>query len=189
LIRFSSGFFVRNAMKAVWRSTSSAGSVQFRRRAVGEAGQSFLEFALILPVLFLLLIGVAFIAQGFNLQMVLYGAAYEGARIWAKNPAGGDYIHCTPPACDPDAGTARNFEKYVIPSVRQYLTTNGFDGSRALFFAEKREAFERAMELVGNNPQLVKVTVLYPIALPIGNFAGAYQPVMITASCTLKRGA
>ena len=177
-------------MKDVWpsvvpkpRPNSRVGA---RRR---EHGQSLLEFALILPVLFLLLVGVVFIAQGFNLQMVLYGAAYEGARIWAKNPAGGDNIHCTPPACDPNSGTARNFEKYVVPSVRQYLTTNGFDGSRAFFFAEDRRTAERFLEIFGNNPQSVRVTVLYPIELPIGNFASAYRRVLVSASCTLKRGA
>lgn len=179
-------------MKNIWQSiqvqrVSQVSRAGARRR--GEHGQSFLEFGLVLPVLFLMLVGVAFIAQGFNLQMALYGAAYEGARIWAKNPAGGDNIHCTPPACDPNAGTARNFEKYVIPSVRQYMITNGFDGDKVFFFARDRRAFERFLEIYGNNPQSVKVTVLYPIELPIGNFAGGYQTIMVSASCTLKRGA
>jgi TadE-like protein len=160
-----------------------------RSAARCEQGQSFLEFALIVPVLFLMLIGVAFVAQGFNLQMVLYGAAYEGARIWAKNPVGGDFIHCTPPACNPDDGTAKNFEKYVIPSVRQYITTNGFDGTKVYFFAENREGFENAMSLFTNNPQTVKVTLLYPMELPIGNFAGGYRRMLVVAGCALKRGA
>jgi TadE-like protein len=181
------------SMKIAWQSPNPIGVCRrpnarlARRRS--ERGQSFLEFSLILPVLFLLVLGVSIIAQGFNLQMVLYGAAYEGARIWSKNPAGADNIHCTPPACDPNEGTARNFEKYVMPSVRQYLTTNGFDGSNAFFFAKDREKANDALELVGNNPQLVRVTVLYPIKLPVGEFASGFQEVLISASCTLKRGA
>jgi hypothetical protein len=50
--------------------------VRIRRRS--EHGQSLIEFALIVPGLLIMLIGVAFIAQGFNLQIVLHGAAYEG---------------------------------------------------------------------------------------------------------------
>ena len=44
----------------------------YRRMRKGEDGQSLVEFALIVPVLFIMLVGVAFIAQGFNLQMVLH---------------------------------------------------------------------------------------------------------------------
>lgn len=163
---------------------------RYRRRATrrSEQGQSFLEFALILPVLFLMLLGVTVISQGFNLQMVLYGAAYEGARVWAKNPAGGGAVHCTPPACDPDAGTSNNFERYVIPVVRQYVTNNGFDGDRVFFFAEDRRAYQNSLSIIANNPQWVRVTLLYPYELPIGNFAVNFQRVLISASCTLKRG-
>ncbi|MDX2032873.1 MAG: TadE family protein [Blastocatellia bacterium] len=159
-----------------------------RVRRRGEQGQSLLEFALIVPVLFLMLVGVAYIAQGFNLQMVLYGAAYEGARVWAKNPAGGDNIHCSPPACDPDAGTSRNFQKYVAPVVRQYVTNNGYNGALVYFFAKDQRQSDRSLDLVGNNPQSVSITLLYPIQLPVGNFAGSFQEVLVTATCTMKRG-
>ena len=159
---------------------------QIRRR--GERGQAWLEFCLVLPFLFLMLVGVSYMAEGFNLQMVLSGAAYEGARVWAKDPAGGDYIHCTPPACDPNAGNARNFEKYVMPVVRQYVTNNGFDGQRVMFFAEDQRGFQNALNLIGNNPQLVRVTLLYPIQLPVGNLASGFQRVVVNASCTMKRG-
>lgn len=175
-----------NKKLSLFRSNCCRKSARTKR---GEQGQSLVEFALIVPMLFLMLIGVAFIAQGFNLQMVLYGAAYEGARIWAKNPPGGDHIHCTPPACDPDSGSLVNFERYVIPPVRQYIANNGFDGQKAVFFSEDPEQFRTTLSLIGNNPQVVRVVVLYPIDLPIGNFAGGYQKVLVEASCTLKRGA
>jgi hypothetical protein len=161
-------------------------SRKFTRR--NEQGQSFLEFALIVPILFIMLLGVAVMSQGFNLQMVLYGAAYEGARVWAKNPAGGGSNHCTPPACDPDSGQAINFERYVIPVVRQYVTNNGFDGSKVLFFAADQDGFNNTLSVIGNNSQLVSVTLLYPYDLPLGNFASEFQRVMISATCTLKRG-
>src|ERR1051326_4173805 len=127
-----------------------------RQRQRQEHGQALLEFALIVPVFFIMLLGVVVIAQGFNLQMVLYGAAYEGARIWAKNPAGGDNAHCTPPAC---TGSANNFEAYVMPAVRQYVTSNGFDGSKVYFYAKDDRGYKNALNVVSNNPQLVTLTL------------------------------
>lgn len=163
---------------------------RYRRKITrrSEQGQSFLEFALIVPVLFLMLLGVTVISQGFNLQMVLYGASYEGARVWAKNPAGGDGIHCMLPACDPNLGTTNNFEKYVIPVVRQYITNNGFEGAKVRFFATDQRGYQNALSIIGNNPQWVRVTLLYPYELPLGNLAVNFQQVWISASCTLKRG-
>jgi hypothetical protein len=153
-----------------------------------ERGQSFLEFALIVPVLFIMVLGVTVISQGFNIQMVLYGAAYEGARVWAKNPSGGGGVHCTPPACDPDSAQSNNFEKYVIPVVRQYVQNNGFEGRKVLFYAEDARGYQNALNIISNNPQWVRVTLLYPYELPIGNFAFNFQRVIISASCTMKRG-
>lgn len=160
----------------------------FRAAGAGERGQSLLEFALIVPVIFLMLVGVAVIAQGFNLQMVLYGAAYEGARVWAKNPQGGDINNCTPPACDPSRAEARNFEQYVVPVVRQYVTNNGFDGNRVYFYSENNRGKENALSIISNNPHYVQVTLLFPIELPVGNFASGFSRVLVSASCTMKRG-
>jgi len=159
---------------------------RYRRR--GEDGQSLMEFALIFPVLFLLLIGVTFIAQGFNLQMVLYGAAYEGARIWAKNPPIGSGNYCSPPACNPDQSGTTNFERYVIPTVRQYVGNNGFDGNKVYFFSRDARGYQNSLDLVSNNRQSVTVTILYSIQLPVGNFAGSFANLDVTASCTMKRG-
>jgi len=153
-----------------------------------EQGQSFIEFALIVPILFLMLVGVSFIAQGFNLQMVLYGAAYEGVRVWARNPAGGDNNHCSPPACDPNSGTETNFDRYVVPAVRQYVTNNGYDGSRVIFYNDDPGKSKDELDLIGRDPGKVEVSLFYPYDLPIGNFAGGFQPIMIGASCTMKRG-
>jgi len=152
-----------------------------------EQGQSFLEFAMIVPVLFIMLLGVTIIARGFNLLMVLQGAAYEGARVWAKDPVGGDYTRCSPPACDPNSGS-NNFETNVIPVVRQYVTNNGFDGSRVLFFAKDQRGYNNALDVFGNDPQKVQITLLYPYQLPVGFFATNFQEIMVSARCVMKRG-
>jgi len=163
---------------------------RYRRKLTrrSEQGQSFLEFALIVPVLFLMLVGVTVLAEGLNLQMVLHGAAYEGARIWAKSPVGGDPTRCSPPACaDPDSGS-NNFETYVVPVVRQYVSSNGFDGAKVVFFSEDQRAYQNALDVVGNDVRSVRVILLYPYDLPIGNFAVDFGRIMITASCAMKRG-
>src|SRR5262245_63733558 len=152
-----------------------------------EQGQSIVEFALIVPFLFLMLAGIAVIAQGLNLQMIMFGAAYEGARVWAKNPAGGDVSHCIRPACDPDSKD-NNFMKYVAPVVRQYITNNGYDGAKAIFFNEDPDKAEKILESITADRELVKVLVLYPFELPIGSFAEGFQRITIGASCTMKRG-
>src|SRR5262245_40979575 len=159
-------------MKEILRPKQQDASRRYARSRKGQQGQSFIEFSLIVPILFLMLIGVAFIAQGLNLQMVLYGAAYEGARIWAKNPAGGDSNHCTPPACDPSTGDDLNFDKYIIPTVQQYITKNGFIGEKVVFFTEDKERYKKIRQYYSNFSQSVTVVLLYPIELPVGNFAG-----------------
>lgn len=171
---------------------------QIRRRdQQREQGQALIEFALMILILFVMLIGVSIIAQGFNLQMVLYGAAYEGARIWAKNPVKGGAEYCTPPACDPSSGTASNFDKYVVPAVRKYMTDNGFDGSaqagKLFFFAKDPAQASKALQGISRDPLQVKVTVLYSIELPFTTpsdtpFDLNYREIQVIASCTMKRG-
>lgn len=161
-----------------------------------EHGQALIEFALMVLILFVMLIGVSIVAQGFNLQMALYGAAYEGARIWAKNPVRGGVDHCSPPACNPNNGTANNFDKYVAPAVRQYMTNQGFDGStqagKLFFFSKDSSASHNALEAVSRDPLQVKVTLLYSIELPFNvpgpHFDLSYKEIQVIASCTMKRG-
>jgi hypothetical protein len=154
--------------RGIRHAETVAGSLQplakrSRARHQTEAGQSLIEFALVVPVLFVMLLGVIFIARGFNLQMVLHGAAYEGARMWASNPSIGSNNYCTPPACNPDLGNAINFERYIVPVVRQYVDNNGFDGSKVQFFSKDARAYQNALSLLSNDRQLVRLTLLYTI--------------------------
>jgi hypothetical protein len=154
-----------------------------------ERGQAIVEFALILPMLFLMLVGVVYFAMGFHLQQVLNSAAYEGARVWAKNPPGGSFLNCAPPLCEPNnaSDTENNFEKYIKPFVRAYVSNNGFDGSKVIFFDENFDKYKNAVR-AADAPDAVTITIFYPYNLPIGNFAGAYQQITVSGSCTLKKG-
>jgi hypothetical protein len=159
-------------------------------RQPAERGQAILEFAMIVPMLFLMLVGVVYFAMGFNLQQTLHAAAFEGARVWAKNPPAGSARACSPPACDPngDPTTENNFEKYIKPAVRKYLDNNGFDGSKVIFYHEAPAKSRQRAQEISQHPELVTITLLYPYNLPIGNFASEYLTVKVGASVTLRRG-
>ncbi|MCZ2810084.1 pilus assembly protein [Modestobacter sp. VKM Ac-2979] len=50
------------------------------RRLLGERGAAAVEFALVIPVLLLLLLGIMEVSAAFNTQATLSAAAREGAR-------------------------------------------------------------------------------------------------------------
>lgn len=59
------------------------------RRLTGDRGAAAVEFALVVPVLLLLVFGVAEFGRAYNIQTTLSGAAREGARTMAlQNDAG-----------------------------------------------------------------------------------------------------
>jgi uncharacterized protein (UPF0333 family) len=168
-----------------------------------ERGQAILEFAMIMPMLFLMLVGVAYFAMGFNLQQVLNGAVAEGARVWARNPAGGNTTACSLPKCNSDNGgeIENNFEKYIKPIVRNYVSSHGFDGNKVIFYVAKNSKPDNTGDLVedsvssfkvadnvSRDPELVTLAIIYPYNLPIGNFAKDYLTVKVSATCRMKKG-
>lgn len=59
------------------------------RGLTGDRGAAAVEFALVVPVLLLLVFGVAEFGRAYNIQTTLSGAAREGARTMAlQNDAG-----------------------------------------------------------------------------------------------------
>ena len=74
----------------------------FKRSKPGERGAAAVEFALILPILLLLVLGLVEFSRVFNVQISLSNAAREGARVMAiKN----------------DSGLARSAATAAAPSV------------------------------------------------------------------------
>jgi len=73
-----------------------------KRSKPGERGAAAVEFALILPILLLLVLGLVEFSRVFNVQISLSNAAREGARVMAiKN----------------DSGLARSAATAAAPSV------------------------------------------------------------------------
>lgn len=58
-----------------------------KRNDGGEKGQALAEFALIIPVLLILLVGIFEIGYGLNSYLTVVDAARDGARLGAKGSA------------------------------------------------------------------------------------------------------
>lgn len=63
-----------------------------RKRNEGEKGQSLAEFALVVPVLLLLLVGIVEIGYGLNSYLTVVDSARDGARLGSKGQADADQI-------------------------------------------------------------------------------------------------
>lgn len=164
-----------------------------------EEGQAIVEFALIMPILILLLLGVVYFAMAFNLQMVLNGAAREGARAWASNPGQNNpcCTACTPgiydidPKCDPWVGD-NGFKRNVLPIIKKYLTDNGYDGERvvttlAYIYQDDKSINDwNAIKDSAEDASKIKLTIIYYFALPSGSLD--LVPIELRASYTFKRG-
>ena len=62
------------------------------RRSTGERGQSFVELALTLPVLLLLLVGLVEVGNALNAYITVVDAGRDGARLGSKGAASDDEI-------------------------------------------------------------------------------------------------
>ena len=163
----------------------------YLRRA--ERGQAIVEFALIMPILIILLFGVVFFAMAFNLQMVLNAAAREGARTWASNRANTSpcCATCTSP-CDPTFGGS-GFQQNVVPIVVQYISDNGYDAARHIVFEvvqvyQTEEPANRWNQIPDSaeDATKVKLVITYRFYLPTPFFE--IELVNLRAESTFKKG-
>ncbi len=86
------------------------------RHGDGEAGESMVEFALVLPVLLLVLVGVVQFALVHHAQNVVTTAAQEGARLAAAE--GGDAVDGEQRTRDVlGSGLGRNGESFDVAAA------------------------------------------------------------------------
>jgi Flp pilus assembly protein TadG len=157
-----------------------------------ERGQAIVEFALVMPVLVILLFGVVFFAMAFNLQMVLNGAAREGARAWASGRANTSpcCATCTT-ICDPTSAN-NGFQKNVVPLVRKYVADNGYDGNQVIFEVVQASQTDLSpaqwnqIEDGAEDATKVKLVISFPFYLPTPGFE--IKLVHLRAESTFKRG-
>ncbi|SOE02941.1 TadE/TadG family type IV pilus assembly protein [Blastococcus haudaquaticus] len=129
-------------------SVRSRAHLQYRRRVaarlLGERGAAAVEFALVAPVLILLVLGIIEFSKVYNSQSTLSAAAREGARVMAltndvteataavRNAATGlelGQIQVTPTTCTGAASTATVTVTvaYHQPFVAGFLNGAGVD--------------------------------------------------------------
>lgn len=89
-----------------------------RRRPAGESGQSLVEFAFILPLFLLLMLGMLEFGMAFEHDQTLAYATREGARTGASAGDGSTAYPC-------DATTVANFDAPIIAAVERVLTSTG----------------------------------------------------------------
>lgn len=87
----------------------------------GERGQGIVEFALILPVFLMLLLGILEFGQAFNHHLSLEYATREGARSGAALANGGGPLGCGA-GKSPNAATV---DALIIEAVERVITSTG----------------------------------------------------------------
>ncbi len=158
-----------------------------------EQGQAIVEFALVMPLLMLLLFGVVYFAMAFNLQMVLNTAAREGARAWASSRGNTSpcCAACTSP-CDPISNTENGFRKNVIPLIEKYLTDNGYNKDKLIYQLVNVSSEEIpqnqwvAIEDSAQDVTKVKLVIEYEYQIPAAGLD--LLTIHLRSSYTMKRG-
>ncbi len=91
------------------------------RPAEGARGQGLVEFALVVPVFMLLLLGMLEFGLAFNHHLTLGYATREGARIGADLVNGGGTLGCS----TGQSPNAANVDPVIIEAVDRVLSSSG----------------------------------------------------------------
>ena len=177
-------------------ATIKVSSITLDQRRRAEKGQAIVEFALVMPILIILLMGVVFFAMAFNLQMILNAAAREGAKAWASNRA--DTSPClvtdislTDHYCEPNHPDS-GFDKNVVPLVRKYLSDNGYNGIDVVFekvLVTRRDLAPQEWSQTTDSIEdatKVKLIIYYPYRIPTAGLN--FSEITLKAEYTFKRG-
>lgn len=90
-----------------------------------ERGQGLVEFALLVPVFLILLLGMLEFGFAFNHQLTLGYATREGARIGADLVNGGGPLGCNGAATPAQSPNAANVDSIIIQAVDRVLLSAG----------------------------------------------------------------
>jgi len=92
------------------------------RRGRHERGQSLVEFAVLVPVFMLILIGMLEFGLMFNHDLTLQYASREGARVGAALGCGASSSSTT---CDSALPTPQDVDAYIVAAVQRVLEASG----------------------------------------------------------------
>lgn len=144
-----------------------------RRLARSTRGVALVEFALMAPVLVLLLVGILEVGSGVNAYVTISAAAREGAH-WAA-------LH---PGAAPSAITA-SVEQRVVPldTSAMEVAASYYDGASATFLPWP----ESGLPAIGTTPsyRVIRVTVTYDWA-PVSGFFATFAGGQMRTSSTME---
>jgi len=92
------------------------------RRARAEHGQSLVEFAVLVPVFMLILIGMLEFGLMFNHDLTLQYASREGARVGSALGCG---ANSNSPTCDSALPSPQDVDTYIVAAVQRVLEASG----------------------------------------------------------------
>ena len=134
--------------------------------AAGDSGTELFEFALVVPILLTLLLGIFWMVRAYNVYETLTRASREGARYAALPSSvaqGNAYADAPSSSC---ASNTNAFNNHVAP----VLTASGLDASKVQTYCQKTQWLE------GTDPQQCGVVVSfnYPVqfAIPFTSLNG-----------------
>jgi TadE-like protein len=127
--------------------------------AAADRGAELFEFAIVAPLLLMLLIGIVWVGRAYNIYATITRAAREGARyaVLPSSYALGNTYADTPTAtCSTNTNT---FNNYVAPA----LTADGLDPSKVLNYCQQ------AVWLENTYPQQCGIVIRfsYPLRIDI----------------------
>jgi len=132
---------------------------QVRRILLAESAVELFEFALVSPLLLMLLLGIFWIGRAYNVYETITRAAREGVRyavLPSSAGAGNAYADTPSAAC---ASGTNTFNSYVSP----VLTSSGLDPTKVQSYCQ------RALWLENTSPRQcgVEINFTYPVQLAI----------------------
>jgi Flp pilus assembly protein TadG len=152
-----------------------------RKLVFGGEGAQLLEFALVLPVLLVFVVGILDFGQAFNLKQKLNNASREGARFAAAENSGAALTTSDVSAIRDVVGnylTSAGVSKCSINSgprvsgfVYTYTSSSGGCGSFSLVINRNYTFTAGTNTLAGTN-----VTLTYPYTWTIGSIIGLMVP-------------
>jgi Flp pilus assembly protein TadG len=101
--------------------------------AAADLGAEMFEFALVVPLLVMLLIGIVWIGRAYNVYVTITRAAREGVRyavLPSSFAAGNNYADTLSASC---ATNTNSYTKYVVPA----LQADGLDPSKVQNYCQQ----------------------------------------------------
>lgn len=150
----------------------------FLRHKKNESGQSLVEFALVLPVLALLILGIVDFGMAFHGVVTVNTAAREGARQGV--------------VLENNEGTTNS--KTVVQAARRVTATLPGEEDRLNIWINNVEAYvagegeKSPFDLpVSGSDMTVKVTYDYDLITPLPAFTGITSPLTLRGQITMMR--